>query len=112
MGVEGSQIDYRFSLANERTFLAWVRTSVALVAGGIVAAKALDFHHDVLRWLVAVPPIVGGGLLAALATARWRRFESAMRAGRELPIGSTIVVLGVAIALYAVLVLVATIADG
>ena len=112
MRVEGNQIDYRFSLANERTFLAWIRTSVALVAGGIVAAKALDFNHDFWRWIVSAPPIVGGGLLAVLATARWRRFEAAMRAGRELPIGRTIVVLGIAIALYAALVLVATIADG
>ena len=111
-GVEGGQIDYRFSLANERTFLAWIRTSVALVAGGIVAAKALSFNHDVWRWVIATPPIVGGGLVAALATARWRRFEAAMRQGRELPVGRTIVVLGVAIALYAVLVLVAAIADG
>jgi putative membrane protein len=110
--MQGGEIDYRFSLANERTFLAWVRTAVALVAGGIVAAKALDFNHEAWRWIVSAPPIAGGGLVAALATARWRRFESAMRAGRELPIGRTIAVLGVAIAVYAVVVLVATIADG
>jgi putative membrane protein len=36
-----SDPDYRFSLANERTFLAWIRTALALVAGGVAAAKAL-----------------------------------------------------------------------
>src|SRR5438552_3901781 len=45
--------DYRFSLANERTYLAWIRTALALVAAGVAAAKALDFHHELARWLVA-----------------------------------------------------------
>jgi uncharacterized membrane protein YidH (DUF202 family) len=53
--AEPDQLDYRFSLANERTFLAWIRTALALVAGGIVAAKALEFNHDVWRWILAVP---------------------------------------------------------
>ena len=29
------QVDYRFILANERTFLAWMRTALGLVAGGV-----------------------------------------------------------------------------
>src|SRR5207244_3986724 len=55
-------IDYRFSLANERTFLAWIRTALALVAGGVAAAKALDFHHEVWRWVIAGPPILAAAL--------------------------------------------------
>ncbi len=39
MTEEQREMDYRFSLANERTFLAWIRTSLALVAGGVFAAK-------------------------------------------------------------------------
>jgi uncharacterized membrane protein YidH (DUF202 family) len=31
--------DYRFTLANERTFLAWIRTALALIAGGIAVAQ-------------------------------------------------------------------------
>ena len=61
--MDDSELDPRFSLANERTFLAWIRTSLALVAGGVVAAKALEFHHDAWRWIVAVPPIVAGAIL-------------------------------------------------
>jgi putative membrane protein len=110
--VEGARIDYRFSLANERTFLAWIRTAFALLAGGVAAAKALNFDSDVLRWIVSAPPIAGGAALAAIATVRWRRYEQAMRAGRELPIGRIIVYLGIAIAVYGVVVLVATIIDG
>jgi putative membrane protein len=112
MGVDGDPIDYRFTLANERTFLAWMRTAIALLAGGIVAAKALNFDHEVWRWIVAIPPIAGGGVVAGLATVRWRRYEDAMSAGRELPVGPGIVLLGVALAVYALVVLVATILDG
>jgi putative membrane protein len=110
--VDGDRVDYRFTLANERTFLAWVRTAVALIAGGLVAAKAIDFNHEVLRWIVAAPPIAGGALVAAAATVRWRRYEEAMRAGRELPVGRGVVVLGFSIAVYALVVLAATILDG
>jgi putative membrane protein len=80
-------IDYRFTLANERTFLSWIRTALALLAGGIAAAKALNFEHETWRWLVATPPIVAGALLAAEAPSRWRRYEQAMREGRPLPVG-------------------------
>ena len=40
-GTLGSQPDYRFSLANERTFLAWIRTGLALVGGGLAVAAFL-----------------------------------------------------------------------
>ena len=39
--AEGSTPDYRFSLANERTFLAWLRTGLALIAGGLGVAQFL-----------------------------------------------------------------------
>ena len=59
-----SGTDPRFSLANERTYLAWIRTALALVVAGLVAAKAIDFHHEAWRWVVAVPPILGGAAMA------------------------------------------------
>lgn len=107
-----SDIDYRFSLANERTFLAWIRTALALLAGGIAAAKALDFNHEVWRWVIAAPPIAAGVLLAAEAPARWRRYEQAMRAGRPLPVGRGMASVGLALAVYAVIALIATALDG
>lgn len=108
---DGPEIDYRFSLANERTYLAWVRTALALVAGGIAAAKALNFHHEGIRWLVAAPPIVLGALLALEATARWRRYEHAMRAGRRLVVGRQLKTIGIVLSAYAVFALVAVILD-
>ena len=84
--------DYRFTLANERTFLSWLRTALALIAGGLAAAKALTFDSDVFRWVVALPPIVGGVALAAYALKRRGGYEAAMRertplrAGQGLPL--------------------------
>ncbi len=104
-------IDYRFSLANERTFLAWIRTALALVAGGVAAAKALSFHHDVWRWAVAGPPILAGALLAADATVRWRTYESAMRAGRPLPVGRGLKPFGIALCAYGLIALAASALD-
>jgi putative membrane protein len=112
-GVDGSQdVDYRFSLANERTFLAWIRTSLALVAGGVVAAKALEFHHEVWRWVVAGPPVAAGAVLAADAVRRWRLYEDAMRSGRRLPVGRGISAVGVTLCVYALVVLAAVAFDG
>jgi inner membrane protein YidH len=109
---DSNPLDYRFSLANERTYLAWIRTSLALVAGGIAAAKALEFDHDVWRWVVAAPPILAGAAIAAHATARWREYESAMTSGRPLPVGRGLPLIGFGLAVYAVLALVASAIDG
>jgi putative membrane protein len=105
-------IDYRFSLANERTYLSWIRTALALLAGGVAAAKALNFEHETWRWVIATPPILAGALLAAEAPARWRRYEQAMRAGRPLPVGRGTAALGVGLAVYAAVALIATVLDG
>ena len=110
--ADESELDPRFSLANERTFLAYMRTSLALIAGGVVAAKALEFHHDVWRWIIAVPPIVAGGVLALESTRRFRLVQEAMEAGRPLPVGRGLKAIGVFLSAYAVLVLVASVIDG
>lgn len=50
---EGKEPDYRFTLANERTFLAWVRTGLALLAGGLLLdqfASELKHREMVLGW--------------------------------------------------------------
>jgi putative membrane protein len=109
---ERPEIDYRFSLANERTYLAWIRTAFALVAGGVAAAKALNFNHEVLRWVIAAPAILAGALLALDAPVRWRSYDDAMRARRPLPARRGLRLVGVALAVYALVALVAAAIDG
>jgi len=75
----GEEPDPRFSLANERTFLAWIRTALALFAAG-VALEALSLPIAT-RWrLAATVVFVVLGLLAAVqAWLGWARTELAMR---------------------------------
>ena len=105
------ELDYRFSLANERTYLAWIRTALALVAAGVVAAKALNFEHEVVRWIVAIPPLVAGAALAVAAGRQERRYDAAMRAGRKLPEARWMRGMGAVLGLYAVVALVAIVLD-
>ena len=81
----GSTPDPRFSLANERTFLAWVRTSLALLAGGVALdAVELDGPHGLQSALAAT--LVALGLLGAgVSWLRWAATERAMRLRRPLP---------------------------
>lgn len=82
----GRTPDYRFSLANERTFLAWVRTGLALIAGGLAVAQFLPpLPVPRLRELLAIGLLLLGGAVAVRAVDRWARTERAIRLGEELP---------------------------
>ena len=81
----GDDPDARFSMANERTFLAWVRTSMALLAGGVALdVVPLDLSTGVQRGL-SVLVLALGLLCAVLSWVRWARTERAMRQSRPLP---------------------------
>lgn len=82
----GSEPDPRFSMANERTALAWVRTALAVVAGG-VGLTSVARIADLPRALdvVAAVMCLGGGWLAVSSVLGWRRRELALRTGRPLP---------------------------
>ncbi len=87
----GSTPDPRFSLANERTFLAWVRTSLALLAGGVALdAVELDGPRG-LQTALSVVLVVLGLLGAGAAWVRWAATERAMRLHRPLPSTSVLV---------------------
>ncbi len=82
----GTEPDPRFSYANERTFLAWNRTSLALIAAGLAITALLpEFDVGAGRRLIGVPLIVLGALLAAASYRRWDANERAMRLGEPLP---------------------------
>jgi putative membrane protein len=102
----GEEPDPRFTLANERTFLAWVRTSLAMLAGG-VALHALTTHgpHGV-RTVLAVGLIAVGALVGAGSFLRWARVERAMRTGQPLPSFGLGLVMTAALIVTAVLLVV------
>ena len=83
---EGEEPDYRFSLANERTFLAWIRTALALLAGGVLLeqfATRLRPHIVLVGLAVALASLAT--VLCASAYIHWRSNEIAMRHRRSLP---------------------------
>ena len=81
----GSEPDARFSLANERTALAWVRTGLGLVAGGVALTSFSTFADlPVVLELVAAIACLAGGVLALYALRTWRNNEIALRTGAPL----------------------------
>jgi putative membrane protein len=88
-------IDIRFLLANERTLLAWVRTALTLIAGGVaVAFIATDSRYGTVAGMGAV---MFGGALAVIGYIRYQIADAAIRAGK-LPatgLSGLLVVVGV-----------------
>jgi putative membrane protein len=84
---EGTEPDPRFTFANERTFLAWSRTAVALIVAGLGIVQLLPPFPGVPfgRHLLGVPLIVLGAVLAVVAYVEWIRNQRALRRGDPLP---------------------------
>lgn len=81
----GDEPDVRFTLANERTFLAWIRTALALIAGGVaIDAVALPLPVPV-RVVASAVLLLLGLVLPLLAFVNWAASERALRLGRPLP---------------------------
>lgn len=101
---DGTEPDYRFSMANERTFLAWLRTGLALLAGGVaVDSLAVGLDDWLQRVVATVLVILGLGCVAA-AWWRWALSERAMRRKQPLPGGYLMAALSGAIVLVGVVV--------
>ena len=106
----GAEPDARFSLANERTFLAWVRTSLALLASG-VALEALAVPVEPWARSAAALVLVALGALAPVqAWVGWARAERALRLGRPLPAPLLAGPLGLGLLVAGVLLLVGLLA--
>jgi putative membrane protein len=103
----GTEPDPRFTLANERTFLAWIRTSLALLAGGIaIEAFTSDLFAEPVRKVLAVLLLLLGMLLSGGAAVRWIRVERSMRNSTPLPLPLIVPLLAGAGALAAAVVVV------
>ncbi|MUL40454.1 DUF202 domain-containing protein [Streptomonospora sp. PA3] len=106
-GSRGVEPDYRFTLANERTFLAWIRTALALIAGAVAV-----LHLVPLDWHAGVQLAIGLALtglaivITVYAPLRWLSVQKAMRRGRPLPMSALPVITAVGVALVCGVVLI------
>jgi putative membrane protein len=111
MSETENEPDYRFTLANERTYLAYLRTSLACYAGGLSAVQFLDLGPDrLVARIIGVILVAAGIVTTAGAFRRWQLNLTAMRRGGPLPVtslplvlGATIVVVGVIGLLFSLL---------
>jgi putative membrane protein len=103
----GTEPDVRFTLANERTFLAWIRTALALIAAGVaLELLGLDLHSG-LRLAASLVLVISGVLTPALAWMNWSRTERALRRSDPLPASLLGPVVAVAVTAAGLLVLLA-----
>jgi putative membrane protein len=108
---EGVEPDYRFTLANERTFLAWIRTSLGLLAGGVAVRQLVEpFEVTGGRTVLALVAIAASAVLAAGGYLRWRGVQRAMRRGEPLPPAPLVPIVAAGLLIVAVIafILVAT----
>ncbi len=110
---EESEPDYRFTLANERTFLAWLRTALSLLAAGVALEQfAPQLAAPGVRTAIAAAL----GLLSVLAAGggllRWRRVQRLMRRGQPLPVAGSGVVLALGLAVVGLVVSVLLVVRG
>jgi putative membrane protein len=101
-------------LANERTFLAWIRTSIAVISAGIVISRlAIWFHyltpaskdapaHNSFSFIVGLAMIVLGGLVSLLAVWRYHVVNTAIDEGTVKPDRGLVVLVTFLVVLLAV----------
>ncbi|MFG1876778.1 YidH family protein [Sphaerisporangium sp. NPDC049003] len=107
MDIEGNEPDPRFTLANERTFLTWLSTSLALSAGGVAMAAVPEaVFIPWVRTALAVVLVLLSALAAAMAYPRWRHVQRALRRKAPLPPLALAPLFGYGVAAVAVLALV------
>jgi putative membrane protein len=97
---DGTEPDARYTFANERTFLAWSRTSLALVVGGLAIAQLLPPFPGVPwgRHAIGTPLILLGCAVSVVSYFEWKASQRALRHGEPLPRSRLPFILAIAIA--------------
>jgi putative membrane protein len=103
----GQEPDPRFSYANERTFLAWNRTALALISVGLAVTNLLPpFDLPFGRRVIGLPLIALGAFVALASLREWAGNQRAMREGRPLPVARLPLLVSAVIGIVAVVALV------
>ena len=77
-------VDYRYLLANERTFLAYLRTALSLQVAGLGVLQFLTHGSDAVRYLLGIVLVLAGSLAGLAGYRRFRSNEHAIRTGAEM----------------------------
>ena len=101
-------VDARFTMASERTMLAWLRTALGLIAAGVAVLHLFDpFANSVARTTLGISLITIGACTAVVGTLRWHEVNRALHKGGPLPgpwpvwtLTALIVVIAIAFALW------------
>jgi putative membrane protein len=110
-GRDPGRADYRFLLANERTFLSYVRTALALQVAGLGVLQFLTHGHSAIRYVLGVALVAAGSYTGFAGHRRMRRNERAIRSGRDIgpsTAGLVVVTIVVAVPLVAAVALTLT----
>lgn len=94
--------DIRFTLANERTFLAWLRTAIGLVAAGVAVFHLLD--ESVATSTLSLVLLAAGGLAGVAGFLHFHKADQAIRSGDPLPTNTSVVVIMTGVVLIGVVV--------
>lgn len=102
----GEAPDYRFSLANERTFLAWIRTALGFLAAGVgLDQLAPDLATPLIREIVSLLLCLFAGAMALYGYLRWLRNEKAMRLKQDLPYTRSLKMISLMMVVVAIVVM-------
>jgi putative membrane protein len=112
--ADGTEPDARFSWANERTFLAWSRTALALVAAGLAIVQLLPPFPGIPwgRHVIGTPLILLGSAVAVISYLEWNGNQRALRRGEPLCRSRLPMILAVTIAIIGLIAAVLALLSG
>lgn len=92
--------DVRFLLANERTLLAWIRTGLAVLAGGVALTQVGPSSQT--QDFIGMAAILLGGVMAIVGYIRFQAADKAIRRGELPTIGHEPAIQAISVAAIAV----------
>lgn len=81
----GTEPDPLYSLANERTYLAWLRFAVTLLAAAVAIDRLFIEHPLAGSQALALTLVVIGFAACGIGVRRWYATERALRLNRPMP---------------------------